>query len=128
MPIWLGFMVVFLGSGLGGMARHGIGLVALRLMGSAFPWGTLIANVIGAALMGLLTGLLAAKSIDNAELRLFATTGFLGGFTTWSTFSLDTITLWENGEIGLAIGYVAASLILSLGVLAAMLILTHRWG
>lgn len=128
MPIWLGFMVVFLGSGLGGMARHGIGLVALRLMGPAFPWGTLIANVIGAALMGLLTGLLAAKSIDNAELRLFATTGFLGGFTTWSTFSLDTITLWENGEIGLAIGYVAASLILSLGVLAAMLILTHRWG
>jgi len=52
------------------------------LMGPAFPWETLVANVVGAALMGLLTGLFAAKSIDNAELRLFATTGILGGFTT----------------------------------------------
>ena len=128
MPNWLGFIVVFLGSGLGGMARHGIGLLANRLMGPAFPWGTLITNVVGAALMGLVTGLFAAKSIDDQELRLFATTGILGGFTTWSTFSLDTVTLWENGEIGQAIGYVAASLILSFIVLTGMLFLTQRWG
>jgi CrcB protein len=128
MPLWLGFLVVFLGSGMGGMARHGIGIVALRVTGATFPWSTIVINVIGSALMGLLIGLFAAKSIDNAELRLFATTGILGGFTTWSTFSLDAVTLWERGEIGAAIGYVIASLVLSLVVLTIALVLTRRWG
>ena len=100
MPIWLGFLVVFLGSGVGGMLRHGVGIVALRLMGPTFPWGTLAINVVGSALMGMMIGLFAAKSIENAELRLFVTTGLIGGFTTWSTFSLDAVTLWERGETG----------------------------
>jgi CrcB protein len=128
MPIWLGFLVVFLGSGVGGMLRHGVGIVALRLMGPTFPWGTLAINVVGSALMGVMIGLFAAKSIENAELRLFVTTGLIGGFTTWSTFSLDAVTLWERGEIGAAIGYVLASLVLSVVVLAIALVITRRWG
>ncbi len=128
MPIWLGFLVVFLGSGVGGMLRHGVGIVALRLMGPTFPWGTLAINVVGSALMGMMIGLFAAKSIENAELRLFVTTGLIGGFTTWSTFSLDAVTLWERGQIGAAIGYVLASLVLSVVVLAIALVITRRWG
>jgi CrcB protein len=128
MPIWLGFLVVFLGSGVGGMLRHGVGIVALRLMGPTFPWGTLAINVVGSALMGVMIGLFAAKSIENAELRLFVTTGLIGGFTTWSTFSLDAVTLWERGEIGAAISYVLASLVLSVVVLAIALVITRRWG
>jgi CrcB protein len=128
MPIWLGFLVVFLGSGVGGMLRHGVGIAALRLMGPTFPWGTLAINLVGSALMGMMIGLFAAKSIENAELRLFVTTGLIGGFTTWSTFSLDAVTLWERGEIGAAIGYVLASLVLSVVVLAIALVITRRWG
>lgn len=128
MPIWLGFLVVFLGSGVGGMLRHGVGIVALRLMGPTFPWGPLAINVVGSALMGMMIGLFAAKSIENAELRLFVTTGLIGGFTTWSTFSLDAVTLWERGETGAAIGYVLASLVLSVVVLAIALVITRRWG
>ena len=128
MRIWLGFLVVFLGSGIGGMLRHGVGIVALRLTGPTFPWGTLAINVVGSAIMGMMIGLFAAKSIDDAELRLFVTTGLIGGFTTWSTFSLDAVTLWERGEIGAAIGYVLASLVLSLVVLMLALVITRRWG
>jgi CrcB protein len=98
MPLWTGFLVVFLGSGIGGMLRHGVGLLALRFTGANFPWGTLVINVVGSALMGLMIGLFAARSINDPELRLFVTTGLIGGFTTWSTFSLDIVTLWERRD------------------------------
>ncbi|GGB30666.1 fluoride efflux transporter CrcB [Sphingobium yanoikuyae] len=128
MPLWTGFLVVFLGSGIGGMLRHGVGLLALRFTGANFPWGTLVINVVGSALMGLMIGLFAARSINDPELRLFVTTGLIGGFTTWSTFSLDIVTLWERGEIGSAIAYAAASIVLSLTVLAIALLAARRWG
>lgn len=128
MPLWASFLVVFLGSGLGGMLRHGIGLLALRLTGTSFPWGTLVINVAGSAMMGLMIGLFAARNITNPELRLFFTTGLIGGFTTWSTFSLDIVTLWERGEAGAAIGYAVASLVLSLTILTIALVVTRRWG
>ena len=128
MPLWTGFLVVFLGSGIGGMLRHGVGLLALRVTGTNFPWGTLVINVVGSALMGLMIGLFAARSINDPELRLFVTTGLIGGFTTWSTFSLDIVTLWERGEIGSAIAYAAASIVLSLTVLAIALLAARRWG
>jgi fluoride exporter len=127
MPLWTGFLVVFLGSGIGGMLRHGVGLLALRFTGANFPWGTLVINVVGSALMGLMIGLFAARSINDPELRLFVTTGLIGGFTTWSTFSLDIVTLWERGEIGSAIAYAAASIVLSLTVLAIALLAARRW-
>ena len=128
MPLWTGFLVVFLGSGIGGMLRHGVGLLALRFTGANFPWGALVINVVGSALMGLMIGLFAARSINDPELRLFVTTGLIGGFTTWSTFSLDIVTLWERGEIGSAIAYAAASIVLSLTVLAIALLAARRWG
>ena len=128
MPLWTGFLVVFLGSGIGGMLRHGVGLLALRFTGANFPWGTLVINVVGSALMGLMIGLFAARSINDPELRLFVTTGLIGGFTTWSTFSLDIVTLWERGEIGSAIAYAAASIVLSLTVLAIALLAARRRG
>lgn len=127
MPLWFGFLGVFLGSGVGGMARYGVGILVARWTATAFPWGTLIVNVAGAALMGLIMGAFAAREIDNPALRLFLTTGILGGFTTWSTFSLDAVTLWERGEATTAIGYVVASLVLSLVVLAAALSLSRRF-
>lgn len=128
MPLWTGFLVVFLGSGIGGMLRHGVGLLALRVTGANFPWGTLVINVVGSALMGLMIGLFAARSINDPELRLFVTTGLIGGFTTWSTFSLDIVTLWERGEIGSAIAYASASIVLSLTVLTIALLAARRWG
>ena len=128
MPLWTGFLVVFLGSGIGGMLRHGVGLLALRFTGANFPWGTLVINVVGSALMGLMIGLFAARSINDPELRLFVTTGLIGGLTTWSPLSLDIVTLWERGEIGSAIAYAAASIVLSLTVLAIALLAARRWG
>lgn len=127
MPTALSFLVVFIGSGLGGMLRHGIGLVAVRFGGLTFPWGTLVINVAGSALMGLVIGLFAARSISNAEVRLFLTTGLIGGFTTWSTFALDAVSLWERGEPYAAAGYVAGSLILSFAALAAVLFAARQW-
>ncbi len=121
------FLVVFIGSGLGGMMRHGVGLVATRFGGLTFPWGTLVINVVGSALIGLVIGLFAARNISNNELRLFLTTGIVGGFTTWSTFSLDAVTLWERGEPYAAAGYVVASLIFSFAALAAVLLAAKHW-
>jgi CrcB protein len=119
-------IVVFIGSGLGGALRHLVGLASLRLMGPNFPYGTLVVNVVGAALMGILAGLFAFRVSGHHDLRLFLTTGILGGFTTWSTFSLDVVTLWQRNQPIAAFGYVAASLIASLVGLAAMLILMRR--
>ena len=116
-----GTLLVFLGAGLGGVLRHGVNLAAVRAFGLAFPWGTLAVNVAGSLLMGLLAGVLAwrAGAGWTEPARLLIATGLLGGFTTFSAFSLDAALLWERGEAGLAAIYVAASVILSLLALAA---------
>ncbi|AGH51031.1 MULTISPECIES: fluoride efflux transporter CrcB [Sphingomonadales] len=118
--------LVFIGSGLGGALRHLVGLASLRLLGPGFPWGTLTINVLGSTLMGAVAGLFAARSWGHPEWRLFLATGVLGGFTTWSTFSLDVVTLWERGRPAAALGYVAASLILSFAFMAAALLIARR--
>ncbi len=112
-------LLVFLGAGLGGLLRHGVNLAALRFLGPSFPWGTLAVNVAGSLLMGLLAAALAR----HAEARLFLMTGVLGGFTTFSAFSLDAVALWERGEAGLALLYVSASVLLSVGALVGGLAL-----
>ncbi len=96
--------------------RHAVNLAALRWFGAGFPYGTLAINVIGSALMGLVAGWFAFKAGEGSpqELRLFLTTGILGGFTTFSAFSLDAVLLWERGEAGLASAYVLGSVALSL--------------
>jgi CrcB protein len=113
-------LLVFLGAGIGGVLRHGVNLVSLKSFGPGFPVGTLAINIVGSGLMGLVAGWFAFKAGEGwpQEFRLFLTTGMLGGFTTFSAFSLDAMLLWERGETMLAITYVAGSVALSLAALA----------
>lgn len=108
---------VALGGAIGASARYLTGVAALRLMGPGFPWGTLVVNVIGSFLMGAIVILLAELSANRFAPLLM--TGLLGGFTTFSAFSLDAVTLWERGETMQAAVYVAASVVLSLAALMA---------
>lgn len=109
----MSYLIVFLGAGIGGMMRHGMNLAALRLFGAGFPYGTLAVNVIGSFLMGLVAEYWAVKAGLSQPLRLFLTTGVLGGFTTFSAFSLDTVLLWERGEALSAVLYAVVSVVLS---------------
>lgn len=116
-------IVVFLGAGFGGVLRHLMNLSIPKLLGVGFPFATLIINVSGSLFMGLLTGYLAFKDGEGwgQSARLFLTTGMLGGYTTFSTFSLDFLFLMERGESGLALLYAAASVICGfLGVFAGI--------
>lgn len=109
-------IVVFLGAGTGGVIRHLVNLTVPKLLGAGFPSATLFINITGSLLMGLIAGYLAFKDGEfwSQTLRLFLTTGILGGYTTFSTFSLDFAALMERGDILLALAYVAASVVLSL--------------
>ncbi|MEX0755373.1 MAG: fluoride efflux transporter CrcB [Actinomycetota bacterium] len=101
----------------GALARYGAGGLVGRFQDGAFPWGTLIVNVSGSFLLGLLFALFTERFIVSPELRITLTVGFVGAFTTYSTFSLETLTLLEDGAHGLALLNVVASLVL--GLLAA---------
>src|SRR6201989_1905490 len=105
----MGFLIVFLGGALGASLRHGVNLTFARLLGTAFPYATLFENVTGSLVMGLIAGYFAFKGNAPQHLRLFLTTGILGGYTTFSAFSLDVALLTERHEIGLAAFYVLAS-------------------
>ncbi|MGA2043714.1 MAG: fluoride efflux transporter CrcB [Roseiarcus sp.] len=110
-------LLVFLGAGLGGVLRHWIAMVAARLVGNEFPYGIMFINVTGSFVMGLLVGWLAFRAGEGwtRQVQLFAATGVLGGYTTFSTFSLDAYRLLERGEIGFVALYVAGSVLLGLG-------------
>ena len=123
----MGFLIVFLGGGLGAALRHGVNLAAARLLGTAFPYATLIENVTGSLVMGLLAGYFAFKGGAPQHWRLFLTTGILGGYTTFSAFSLDAMLLYERGEVGLAALYVLLSVVLSIGGLFAGLALVRHF-
>jgi CrcB protein len=117
----MAFLIVFLGGGVGAALRHGVNIGTARLFGVSFPYGTLTVNVVGCLAMGLLAGYFAFKGDTSQHWRLFLTTGILGGFTTFSAFSLDVAALYERGEPMLAVGYIAASVVLSLvGVFAGL--------
>lgn len=111
------YLIVFLGAGIGGALRHGVNVSAARLFGFGFPFGTFIVNVVGSFIMGLFAGYFAYRSGIPQHLRLFLTTGFLGGFTTFSTFSLDAAVLIERHSFGLAAGYVVGSVAAGLAAL-----------
>ena len=104
---------VALGGGIGAAARHGVNVWSGRMFGTEFPWHTLIVNVAGCFAMGLLTGLLALKLNLSQEARAFLTTGILGGFTTFSAFSLDFALLMERKAHLAAGAYAAGSVVLS---------------
>jgi CrcB protein len=111
------YLIVFIGAGIGGALRHGVNVAATRLFGFGFPYGTLIVNVAGSFVMGLFAGYFAFRPGVPQHLRLFLTTGLLGGFTTFSSFSLDTALLIERHSYGLAAGYVVGSLAAGLSAL-----------
>jgi CrcB protein len=111
----MGFLIVFVGGGIGAAMRHGFNLVFARLFGTAFPHATLFENVSGSIVMGMLVALFAFRSGIPQHWQLFLTTGILGGYTTFSTFSLDVAVLYQRGEIGLAALYVLLSVVLSIG-------------
>lgn len=116
-----GLICVVIGSALGGTARYFLSGFVARRVGETFPWGTLLVNVSGA----LLIGIFGALAEDNSSLFassnpwLFAVTGFLGCYTTVSSFSLQTLSLARDGESSRALGYVVLSVALSLGAVAA---------
>lgn len=120
-------LLVALGGALGSVARYGVNVWSMRTFGPAFPWATLSVNVVGGLVMGLIASLLALRGGSN-ELRVFLMTGVLGGFTTFSAFSLDAVVLWERGEIGAAAAYVAASVVLAIAALCAGLALGRALG
>lgn len=119
MRIVIGFLLVFLGGGLGAAIRHGVNLAAARLVGNAFPYGTLFINVAGSFAMGLIAEYFALKGGLPQRWLLFLTTGILGGFTTFSTFSLEAALLYERGQWTNAAIYIAASVVLGIGALFA---------
>ena len=111
------YLIVFIGAGLGGSLRHATNVMAAKLLGSGFPWGTLLVNVVGSFLMGLLAGYFAFRPGIGQHARLFLTTGILGGFTTFSAFSLDTALLVERHAYGMAAGYAVGSVAASVSAL-----------
>ena len=111
------YLIVFIGAGIGGALRHGVNGAATRYLGLGFPYGTLIVNIAGSFVMGLFAGYFAFRPGVPQHLRLFLTTGILGGFTTFSSFSLDTALLIERHSFGLAAGYVVGSVAAGLSAL-----------
>jgi CrcB protein len=112
-------LLVFLGGGVGAVARHGVNILAPRLFGMNFPWATFIENVLGSFLIGILAAFFAFKADAtwSQHVRLFLTTGVLGGFTTFSAFSLDFALLYERGEIFQAFLYATSSVGISLAAI-----------
>lgn len=102
-------LLVMLGGAIGAGARHLTGRAALALWGPGFPWGTLIVNLLGGMLMGLLAGWLAARASGDEALRYLLGVGVLGGFTTFSAFSLETANMLQRGDHGVALFYILAS-------------------
>ncbi|HJU16969.1 MAG TPA: fluoride efflux transporter CrcB [Stellaceae bacterium] len=123
-----GYLVVLVGAGIGGSLRHAANRAGMQL-GLPLPWSTLCINVSGSLAMGLIAGWFAFRGEGGATLRLFLTTGLLGGYTTFSTFSLDAALLWQRGQGWHSALYVAASVLLSIfGVFAGLAVMRHLSG
>lgn len=116
-------LLVAFGGAIGAALRHLTNNASLRWLGPGYPWGTLAVNVVGSFLMGAIVELIARRLGASTELRLFLATGILGGYTTFSAFSLDAVLMWERGAAVAALGYVAFSVVLSLAALVGGLAL-----
>ncbi len=114
---WIFILAVALGGALGSVTRYLVGIGAGRLFGTDFPWGTLIINITGSFVMGLFAGLFATRWNLPQAARIFLTVGICGGYTTFSTFSLDTFYLIERGEFAATTAYMVGSALLSVGAL-----------
>jgi CrcB protein len=118
-------LLVMLGGAMGSGARYLTGRATLSTFGPAFPFGTLAVNLVGGFAMGLLVGALARASVPGENWRLLIGVGVLGGFTTFSAFSLDVVTMLQRGDLGMALFYVLLSLIGSVVALFAGLSLVR---
>jgi CrcB protein len=123
----MSYLLVFVGGGLGASLRHFINVTCSRCMGPGFPWGTFVINITGSTVMGLIAGYLAFRGEASQPWRLFLMTGILGGYTTFSAYSLDAALLYERGEFGLAALYVIGSVVLSIVGLFAGLALVRQF-
>lgn len=112
--MFLNFLIVGIGGAIGSMLRYGAGILSLKMGFINFPWGTLTINILGSFCIGLVVGLLAHAQNWSEDIRLFAVVGILGGFTTFSAFSLDTVLLFERGQYFYAGLYVAGSVLISI--------------
>jgi len=122
----MNYILVFLGGGLGASLRHTVNVGCARACGLNFPYGTFVINITGSLVMGLIAGYLAFKGEASQPWRLFLMTGVLGGYTTFSAFSLDAVTLYERGEGGLAAFYVLGSVVLSIaGLIGGLSLVRH---
>jgi CrcB protein len=122
----MGYLIVFLGGGLGAMLRHGMNLLGARLLpDGGFPLTTLTVNITGSIVMGVLAAIFAFKGGGPQHWRLFLTTGILGGYTTFSSFSLDAAVLYERGDLLSTVVYVLASVALSIAGLFFGLIIAR---
>ena len=110
----MNYLYVFLGGGLGAALRYGLNIGVPRVLGTAFPWATLIINIVGCFAMGLIAAWFILRPNLASEWRLFLATGILGGFTTFSAFSLDFAQLFERGDTGQAFAYATASVVISI--------------
>ena len=114
-----------IGGAVGAACRYQLGRLTTHSFGPGFPWGTLAANLGGGLMMGLLVGVLARGVEHQEPLRLLLGVGLLGGFTTFSAFSLETFAMVQRGEIGLGVGYALASVIGSVIALFAGLLVVR---
>src|ERR1700722_11247086 len=122
----MNYLLVFVGGGLGATLRPPVNVVSGRLLGTAFPYHTFLINITGSIVMGLAAGYFAFKADVSQSSRLFLMTGILGGYTTFSAFSLDAVLLYERGEIGLAAFYVVGSVVFSIaGLFAGLALMRH---
>jgi len=127
---WLNpYAIVFLGAGLGGVLRHVLNNAIPKIAGTAYPWATPVINVTGSIVMGLLVGFLAFRAGAGwtQHVRLFVATGILGGYTTFSTFSLETVLLIERQAYGAAAAYALGSVLCGIAGLFAALMFTRSF-
>ena len=117
--------LVMLGGAFGSGARYLTGVAMLRLFGPTYPFGTLTVNLVGGLLMGLLVGLLARLSVPGENWRLLLAVGLLGGYTTFSSFSLDVVNMLQRGDLTTALGYILISVVGSIVALFAGLALVR---
>ena len=119
------FLLVFLGGGIGSVLRYAVNQASVAALGVAFPWGTLFVNAIGSLVMGALAAWFGLRGHGSDLARLFLTAGVLGGFTTFSAFSLDVALLWERGQTAAAAAYAAGSVVCAVGGVFAGLSVTR---
>ncbi|MDB5550183.1 MAG: CrcB-like protein [Rhizobium sp.] len=118
-------LLVALGGAIGSVARYLTGQATLRWFGPAFPWGTLAVNIVGSLAIGIFAELIARRFDNSPELRLLIITGFLGGFTTFSAFSLEVTAMAERGDYLWAATYILLSIIISVAAVFAGLALVR---